>query len=838
MTVTPEGTGVVAGPATGSDRRSGPELQDAQAPLGLQQDLDGLPGISGVAPTRDISSAGGSPRYRSSSTVRYRSPAGGAPSSVSVIVTTCNNQHMLERCLRSILRCDYEDFEVIVVDNGPPSSDTARMLVRQFPGELRLRYVEEPGSSASVARNTGLARAEAEVVAFIEDDVVVDRLWLRVSVEALFSEAGVACVTGCSPPRELEGEIRFLPELLGDGFRRRTYRLPDCRRENPLLAYTGGGLGSRAGIVMLTEVGRELGGFDPALGPSTLACGGAHIDLLVRLLSRGYAVSCEPTAIVWREHPAHAGRQRRQIYRHGIGLGATIGKRLIAGPERRDWLRAIPAALRYSRDPGPHQDVDQPAGYPRHLRWLMRLGMLIGPLAYLLSALIVRARRLRGRQPSSPRALRIVRRMVLGGETINLVWFREAPAPRVRFSWRWADSDPAGPAGQLLPATAIEMARPATTATGAPRISAVVPARNAEAWIESCLRAIRANRPAEVILVDGGSTDRTVELARPWVDKVIDDRGTGVAAARMLGVASASQPWVALIDADVVLPPNALRDLDQERYDRHLVALQAGLHSVGEGDYWSQSLAAHHNHGQSKQWFGVCASLMARDVLLANPLDADLRSGEDIDLRLRLTRAGFPLGVSETMIGQHRFAHGFNFAGKQWLADGAGLGRMVRKHGRAALVNAMIPFGAAALGIVRGGREALRPWPYFAGFAIGNYIGLWRGLVDRGVPAPAPGRRLLVGGMAVWLLALPALLGLATAALALLMLKLGHAAYQGRLLPVTLGILAVSIPLEVGRGAGSGRIAAIARHLAPFAAWAMMLALLLSGVRLAKVVGL
>ena len=764
----------------------------------------------------------------------------GAPRSVSVIVTTCSNQPMLERCLRSILHCDYDDFEVIVVDHGEPSSDTARMLVTQFPGELRLRYVEEPWSSASMARNTGLARAEAEIVAFIDDDVVVDALWLRASVEALLSEPDVVCVTGWSAPHEVEDAIRFVPELIGDGSLRRTYRRSDTHNGHPLLAHTAGGLGSGAGIVMLTEVGRELGGFDLALGPATPACGGEHIDLLVRLLRSGYAISYEPSAIVWREHPAHAGHQRRQIYRYGIGLGAIIAKRLVAGPERRAWLRAIPAAVRYARDPAPRQNVDTPADYPRRLRWLMRLGMLVGPVAYLLSAFLVRARRLRGRQPSSPRPLRIVRRLVVGGETINVVWFDDLPEPRTRFSWRSiAGREPADPDLGLLPETAIELARAATTENGAPRISAVVPARNAEDWIESCLCAIRANHPAEVILVDGGSTDRTVELARPWVDKVIDDGGTGVAAARMLGVASASQPWVALIDADVVLPPNALRDLDRERRDRHLVALQAGLHSVGAGDYWSRSLADHHNQGQSKQWFGVCASLMSRDVLLANPLDSDLRSGEDIDLRIRLMTAGFPVGVSESMIGKHRFANGFGFAGKQWLADGAGLGRMVRKHGRSALVNAMIiPFGAAALGLVRGARQALRPWPYFAGFAIGNYIGLWRGLVDRRVPAGSAGRRLLVGGVVAWLLALPALLGLATAALAFLMLKVGDAAYRGHLLLVTLGTLAVAIPLEVGKGAGTGRFPAIARSLAPFAAWAMMLALLLSGVRLAKVVGL
>ncbi len=761
-----------------------------------------------------------------------------ASRSVSVIVTTCANPPTLECCLHSVLDSDYDDFEVIVVDHGPPSPDTARMLVTQFPGELRLRYLEEPWSSASMARNSGLARAEGVIVAFIDDDSVVDAQWIRNSVEALLDEPDTVCVTGRSAAPQAQDGTRLDPELTGEGLTRRTYRQSDTQNGHPLLAYTAGGLGTGAGIVMLTDVGRELGGFDPALGPATPACGGEHIDLLARLLGRGYAISYEPAAIIWREHPAHAEARGRRIYRYGIGLGAIISKRLIAGPDRRAWLRAMPAAVRYSRDPAPPQYGDTPTTYPHRLRWLMRLGMLLGPFAYLWSAFLARARRLRGRKSSSPHALRIVRRLVVGGETINIVWFDDCPEPRTRYSWRSTGrAEEAAPA--LLPEVAIELALPATTEDGAPRISAVVPARNAEDWIESCLSAIRANEPAEIILVDGGSTDRTVELARPWVDKVIDDGGTGVAAARMMGVASASQPWVALVDADVVLPPEALRDLDQERRDRHLVALQAGLRSVGAGDYWSQSLADHHNQGQSKRWFGVCASLVSRDVLLANPLDGDLRSGEDIDLRIRLMTAGFPVGVSETMIGQHRFANGFAFAGKQWLADGAGLGRMVRKHGRAALVNAMIiPFAAAALGFVRGAGQALRPWPYFAGFAVGNYIGLWRGLTDRSVRAAGPVRRFLVGGMVAWLLALPVLLGLAAAALTWLLLQAGHAAYEGHLLLVTLATLAVAIPLEVGKGAGTGRFPSIARSLAPFAACAMLLALLLSAARLAKVVGL
>lgn len=770
-----------------------------------------------------------------------RAIAGPAPS-VSVVVPTRCNPDKLERCLRSILLCDYDDFEVIVVETRPRSSDTARMLVERFPDEPRLRYVEEPRPSVSLARNTGLARAEGEVVAFTEDDVVVDPLWLRASVEALLSAEGIACVTGLSLPRELESETQLLLERIarfGDPFRRTTYRLPESRKDNPLLPYTAAAAGSGASIVMLTEVGRELGGFDPALGPATLACGGDGLDLIVRALRKGHALSYEPRAIVWRERPAHGRRQRRQVYRHAIGLGATVGKHLIAGPERRELVRAIPAGLRYLRGHGPRQNVDRSSNYPRRLRWLKRLGMLVGPVAYVISALIVRARLLVGKRPSSPRPLRIVRRIVVGDETIKVVWFREAEAPRVRFAWRRvAGRNVKSPSDQLAAASGVAIPRPATSKTGKLRISVVVPARNAEAWIESCLRAIRDNGPAEIILVDGGSSDRTVELARPWVDRVIDDGGAGVAAARMLGVASASQPWIALVDADVVLPANALRDLDQERCDRQLVALQAGLRSVGAGDYWSQSLADHHNHGQSKGWFGVCASLIARDILLAHPLDGELRSGEDIDLRIRLTRAGFPTGVSETMIVEHRFGSGFAFARDQWAADGAGLGRMVRKHGRPALISAMVPFGAAALGIARGIRDVGRPWPYFTGFAVGNYFGLWRGLLDRRVPATGRGRKLLVASVLAWLLAMPAVLAVAAAALVLLMISAGQAAYDGQLLPATLVLLAIAIPFEVGSGAGSGRFSAIARRLAPLSAWAMMLGLILSGLRLAQVVGL
>jgi GT2 family glycosyltransferase len=323
-----------------------------------------------------------------------RAPATQPP--VSVVVATCCNPDVLERCLRSVFGCDYQDFEVIVVENRPGSPATRRMLAERFPDRPNLRYVEEPRVGASRARNAGLAAAEGEVVAFADDDVVVDPGWIREGVEALDRADDVACVTGLILPLELETDSQLLLEQyagFGKGFRRRTYRLPEAREHDPLFPYTAGTMGSGASTVLRADVARALGGFDTTLGPGTPTTGAEDLDLYIRVLRAGHAVAYEPSAIVWHEHPEGMPRLRRQVYRYGIGLGAMLAKHLIRGPKRLELVCAVPGGLRYLRDPASRKNAGKPADYPARLTWLERLGMLIGPVAYVLSALGALARR-------------------------------------------------------------------------------------------------------------------------------------------------------------------------------------------------------------------------------------------------------------------------------------------------------------------------------------------------------------------------------------------------------------------------------------------------------------
>jgi glycosyltransferase involved in cell wall biosynthesis/O-antigen/teichoic acid export membrane protein len=326
------------------------------------------------------------------------------------------------------------------------------------------------------------------------------------------------------------------------------------------------------------------------------------------------------------------------------------------------------------------------------------------------------------------------------------------------------------------------------------RVSVVVPARNAAAWLGECLESIDRQHPHEMIVIDGCSTDDTIRIARSFGARVISDEGRGLPAARMLGVRNASSDVVALIDADVVLPSGSLERLLDEFESGGFDGLQFGLASEADGPgYWGAALAWHHNHSRVRTWFGVCATLMRRDVLLAMGFDDSFRSGEDIELRIRLEQAGHRLGVSRSTVVRHRFADTFDCARDQWLQDGAGMARTIRKHPARAGWLLALPLLASVRGVGLSLAHAPRYVPYWVGFLLYNYRAMFGEILR-----PA-NRTLSVGGNAAWLAAAraaPMAVGFLFWALAALVLPpaqigLGSAVVSAALLTVQLGMLGV-----------------------------------------------
>jgi GT2 family glycosyltransferase len=307
---------------------------------------------------------------------------------LSIVVATCANVQSATRCVEAILESATGPFEVIVVENRPARSTVGPALAERFSAEAPIRYVEEERPGLSHARNAGLALARGELVAFTDDDVVVDEGWVPAIRKAFAARPDVGCVTGLILPLEFETPTQLMVERFasfGKGFTPRIYSLQDPPADQPLFPYTAGYFGSGANMAFRSQVLRDLGGFDPVLGTGTRARGGEDLDICIRLLHSGVQLAYEPRAIVWHRHPETEARLRRQVFDYGAGLGAMLSKQLVTGPNRWRILRHAPQGIRYYTDPLSRKNVARGSVFPRRLSRLERAGLLYGPAAYLAS---------------------------------------------------------------------------------------------------------------------------------------------------------------------------------------------------------------------------------------------------------------------------------------------------------------------------------------------------------------------------------------------------------------------------------------------------------------------
>ncbi len=270
-----------------------------------------------------------------------------------------------------------------------------------------------------------------------------------------------------------------------------------------------------------------------------------------------------------------------------------------------------------------------------------------------------------------------------------------------------------------------------------PTITVVVPVRNAQEILDACLDSVARQGPAAIIVVDGLSTDGTLEIARRYTDRILSDEGRGLPVARSIGAQAATTPFVALVDADVILPDGSLAALLAEFERGGYTALQAGLDSEAGPGYWGQALTEHHRTGRSRYWFGLVATIFDRQALLEHGFDDAFESGEDIELRWRLAQAGDLAGVSRDVVVRHRFGDTFEFAMGQFQADGRGLARMVRKHGWRGARLLLLPAAAGARGIMLALLRGQPRWiPYYYTFAFFNTTAMLGELLRRQTDRP------------------------------------------------------------------------------------------------------
>jgi len=229
---------------------------------------------------------------------------------ISVVVCTYNGASTIRDTLEALRDLDYPSFEVIVVNDG--STDETPQIASNYP----YRVINEENQGLSRARNTGIAAATGEIVAFIDDDAYPDPHWLRF-LALSFIEGKFAAVGGpnLAPMRDgwRADAIANAPGgpnavLISD---RTAEHIPGCN------------------MAFRKEALEAVGGFDPRFRTA-----GDDVDLCWRLRDRGDVIGYSAAAVVWH----HRRRSLRAYWKQQVGYGKAEALLEKKWPSRYDSL--------------------------------------------------------------------------------------------------------------------------------------------------------------------------------------------------------------------------------------------------------------------------------------------------------------------------------------------------------------------------------------------------------------------------------------------------------------------------------------------------------------------
>jgi GT2 family glycosyltransferase len=312
--------------------------------------------------------------------------------SASVIICTRDRAERLDSCLTAVLRQEYPDFEVIVVDNVPASDAVADLVARRNAagtGGVPLRRIVETRPGLSWARNTGLRAASGQIVAFLDDDEHPDRHWLAELARGFTLSRRVAGVSGLVLPAVLDTPAQCLYEQFGGhskgrGLTPEVFDAASHARQHPLYPLPAFGVGASMAFDRSALI--RIGGFDVALGAGTPARASEDTAAIADLMLDGGTFVYQPGAVMWHEHRREIAEVERQLDGYGSGLTAFYTRAVLHDPRRLLTLaRLAPRALRDLRGKDSVRTASMSADYPTRLRRASRHGMLAGPFRYLRS---------------------------------------------------------------------------------------------------------------------------------------------------------------------------------------------------------------------------------------------------------------------------------------------------------------------------------------------------------------------------------------------------------------------------------------------------------------------
>jgi GT2 family glycosyltransferase len=217
---------------------------------------------------------------------------------ISVVCCSYNGARFIGDCLEGLVRQDYPDFEVIVIDDGS-TDDTAAIASRY---DVRLIRQENKGLSA--ARNEGMRQATGEISAYIDDDAWPDPDWLRY-IAWTYLKGGHDGAGGPNLPPPGDGVMAELVALAPGG------------PNHVLLTDTVAEHVPGCNSTYRTEALRAIGGYD-----TRFRTAGDDVDVGWRIQENGGTIGFSAGAMVWHHRRTTAKGYLKQ--QRGYGFAEAL----------------------------------------------------------------------------------------------------------------------------------------------------------------------------------------------------------------------------------------------------------------------------------------------------------------------------------------------------------------------------------------------------------------------------------------------------------------------------------------------------------------------------------
>jgi len=225
---------------------------------------------------------------------------------VSVIVPCYNYAAYVADALRSVLAQDYENFELIVIDDGSrdESAEVIEQVLqahRQSSKVKRIEFVRQENQGVSAALNTGLALASGVFVATFDADDVMPAGRLALQAAYLEGHPEVGCLGGVAVRIDEHGTV--LPKR----DKKRLVRRYDFHAALAIALVVGGNI-----AVYRRDAMQSVGGYDPAIKVQ-------DFQMTLKIAHAGFYVDVLPDVVtLYRKHPHSLSKQYKSEYDYGM----------------------------------------------------------------------------------------------------------------------------------------------------------------------------------------------------------------------------------------------------------------------------------------------------------------------------------------------------------------------------------------------------------------------------------------------------------------------------------------------------------------------------------------